>query len=57
METPEEPQENEELETADDILARQVELVTPAQAKAAAEKIIKAKKQVTFDEQPNIPEE
>ena len=36
----EEPEENEELETAEDILTRQVELVTPAQAKAAAEKVI-----------------
>ena len=50
------PQENDEMETADDILARQVELVTPAQAKAAAEKIIQARKQVTFDEQPAIAE-
>ena len=57
MEIPADPQENDELETADDILARQVELVTPAQAKAAAEKIIQAKKQVTFEEQPTIAEE
>ena len=39
-ENPEEPEENEELETAEDILTRLVELVTPAQAKEAAEKVI-----------------
>ena len=39
-ENPAEPEENKELETAEDILTRQVELVTPAQAKAAAEKVI-----------------
>jgi hypothetical protein len=43
-ENPEEPEENEDLETAEDILTRQVELVTPAQAKAAAEKVLEAKK-------------
>ena len=42
------PHEDNELETVDAILERQVELVTPAKAKEAAEKIIQAKKQVTF---------
>jgi hypothetical protein len=32
------------IETEEDILARQVALTTPAKAKEAAEKIIKAKK-------------
>ena len=48
MENAADPQENDELETADAILERQVELVTPAKAKEAAEKIIKSKKQVAF---------
>jgi hypothetical protein len=48
MENAADPQENDELETADAFLERQVELVTPAKAKEAAEKLIKAKKQVTF---------
>jgi BRCT domain type II-containing protein len=47
-EKPEEPEENEDVETAEDILTRQVALVTPAQAKAAAEKVLEAKKKVTF---------
>ena len=42
----------DDLETEDAILARQVELTTPAKAKEAAAKIIKAKKQVTFLEKP-----
>ena len=46
------PKENEELETADAILERQVALDTPAKAKEAAEKIITAKKQVKFVEPP-----
>jgi hypothetical protein len=44
--------ENDELETEEAILNRQVELTTPAKAKEAAEKIIRAKKQVTFLEKP-----
>jgi hypothetical protein len=48
METAADPLENDELETADAILERQVKLVTPAKAKEAAEKLIKAKKQVAF---------
>ena len=48
MDTQADPQEDDELETADAILERQVELVTPAKAKEAAKNIIKAKKQVTF---------
>ena len=43
-EIPEEPEENADVETAEDILTRQVALVTPAQAKAAAEKVLEAKK-------------
>ena len=48
------PKENEELETADAILERQVALDTPAKAKEAAEKIITAKKQVKIVEPPTI---
>ena len=51
------PKENEELETADAILERQVALDTPAKAKAAANKIITAKKQVTFVEKPASTQE
>jgi chorismate-pyruvate lyase len=39
-EIPEEPEENEDVETAEDILNRQVALVTPAQAKEAATKVL-----------------
>jgi hypothetical protein len=49
--------ENDELETEEAILNRQVELTTPAKAKEAAEQIIKAKKQVTFLEKPASPQE
>ena len=45
--------ENDEMETEEAILDRQVELTTPAKAKEAAEKIIRAKKQVTFLEKPD----
>jgi hypothetical protein len=49
--------ETDDLEPAEDILARQVELVTPAIAKEAADKIIRAKKQVTFLEKTAITKE
>jgi hypothetical protein len=42
------PKEDEELETTEAILERQVELDTPAKAKQAAQKLIEAKKQVRF---------
>jgi predicted Zn-dependent peptidase len=45
------------METEEAILERQVELVTPAQAKEAAAKIIRAKKQVTFLVEPAITKE
>jgi hypothetical protein len=49
--------ETDDLEPEEAILARQVELVTPATAKEAAAKIIRAKKQVTFLEQTAITKE
>ena len=49
--------ENDELETEEAILNRQVELTTSAKAKEAAEKIIRAKTQVTFLEKPASPQE
>ena len=49
--------ENDDMETEDAILERQLELTTPAKAKAAANKIITAKKQVTFVEKPASTQE
>jgi hypothetical protein len=46
--------ETDDLETEEAILERQVELVTPAKAKEAADKLIRAKKQVTFLDKPTI---
>jgi hypothetical protein len=51
------PSENDAMETEEAILERQVELITPAKAKEAAEKIIRARKQVTFLEKPAITTE
>jgi hypothetical protein len=51
------PPETDDLEPEEAILARQVELVTPAIAKEAADKIIRAKKQVTFLEKTAITKE